>query len=114
MGETKSQRDKKRMSDRTILNTRRLPARLDSFATAAFLGISVHSLSVLAKRRLLVPLGGKTLAPNAPRYYASCELEELARDKDWLNRVCIALGDYSRHKNQRRGNIQKENADILE
>ena len=85
-----------------VLNQLRLPARLDSQAAAALLGIPEHALPILAKRKLLVPLG-KNLAPNAPRYYATCLLEELARDKDWLDRVCTALVEHWRHKNEQRG-----------
>jgi hypothetical protein len=52
----------------TLLNTRRLPARLHSSEVAGVLGFQEHDIPVLVIARLLIPLGKP--APNAPKYFA--------------------------------------------
>src|ERR1043165_9870235 len=88
------------MNPANLLTAVRLPARLDSQAAAAFLGVQEHDLPVLARAKLLKPLGNPS--PNAPKYYATCELEELAKDRAWLAKVTAALAQNWRRKNMRR------------
>jgi hypothetical protein len=85
------------MNAALVYTAQRLPARLDSQAAAAFLGLQDHDLPVLARARLLKPLANP--APNAPKYYATCELAELAQDRAWLSRVTSALAAHWQRKN---------------
>jgi len=94
------------MNSAVVFTATRLPARLDSQAAAAFLGIQEHDLPVLARAKLLKPLGNP--APNAPKHYATCELEELARDKTWLAKATTVLAQNWRRKNSHRLNTPRD------
>src|SRR5205814_5840115 len=56
----------------TLLNCRRLPARLNSTEVAVLLGVQDHDVSVLTGAKLLAPLGKP--AANAPKYFAAVEV----------------------------------------
>ena len=85
----------------TLLNCRRLPARLNTSETAAVLGFQEHDISVLVGARMLQPLGNP--APNAPKYFASVEILAHAQDPAWLGKATKALAKYWTTKNSRRG-----------
>ena len=67
------------------LNIRRLPARLNAEQTAQVLGFQPHDVPALVRSGLLKPLGGGPL--NCVKYFAAVEIEELSRNKKWLERA---------------------------
>lgn len=86
------------MNEAKVLNLVRLPARLSSTETAQILGFGEHDIAVLTKNRLLKYLGNP--APNAPKFFASCEVEKLAVDADWLNRATKAVSNHWHFRNR--------------
>jgi len=76
------------------------PARLDSAQTAKILGFQEHDIPVLVACKKLTALGKP--AQNAVKYFASCEIEELAGSRDWLSKSTQALYDFWKQKNSRR------------
>ena len=87
------------MNDRAILTLTRLPARLDVQQTAQLLGFAEHDIPVLVKAKLLKPLGNP--APNAPKFFADCEVEICTRDQQWLDKATKAVSQHWRRKNVR-------------
>ena len=83
-----------------LLNCRRLPARLNSSEVALLLGFQEHDISALVAARLLAPLGKP--AANAPKYFAAVEVEEFARNRDWLAQATKALAKYWVVKNHQK------------
>ena len=88
------------MNQQDILNFVRLPARLDVQQTALVLGFHDHDIPVLIRAKLLESLGNA--ASNAPKYFATCELEKLAADPKWLHKATRAISSHWRMKNERR------------
>ena len=82
--------------DATFLALPRFPARLDVQQTALILGFRDHDIPILIQARLLKPLG--EAPPNAPKYFAACDVENVARDPQWLNKATKALTTYWRKK----------------
>lgn len=91
---------RKVMKDQNILNLLRLPARLDTRQVALALGFSEHDIPILIRSNLLKSLGNA--APNAPKYFAACDIERLAGDRDWLNKATKSISSHWRTKNGRR------------
>ena len=87
------------MSAPDVFNSRRLPARLTLGETARLLSFREHDMPVLIKAGLLKPLGKP--APNAPKYFATCEILQLSEDIGWLNKVTKVLSNNWRLRNQR-------------
>lgn len=83
-----------------VLNCRRLPARLNTSEVAILLGFQEHDIAPLVSSRLLVPLGKP--APNAPKYFATVEIERCAQDADWLSQATRALAKHWLGKNSRK------------
>ncbi|MBI4659754.1 MAG: hypothetical protein HY735_13015 [Verrucomicrobia bacterium] len=88
------------MDQQAIFNFVRLPARLDTRQAAQVLGFNEHDIPILIRAKLLKCLG--QAAPNAPKYFASCEVQELAADPDWLHKATKAISSHWREKNERR------------
>lgn len=88
------------MNEPTVLNCLRMPARLDVEQTARVLGFAVHDVPVLVRAKLIKPLGSP--APNAPKYFALCDVEVRARDLQWLDRATRALQQNWQRKNERK------------
>ena len=82
----------------SFLNLRRLPATIDAEQTAILLNISMDSVTILAAKEFLEPLG-KPLAANAPRRFASVEIERIAHDVEELNKMQRILSLYWRSRN---------------
>ena len=61
----------------TLLNSRRVPARLHSSEVAGMLGFQDHDIPVLVVARLLIPLGKP--AANAPKYFALVDVWQQGR-----------------------------------
>jgi len=87
------------MSTPLILNLTRLPARLDSQQTAQFLGLQPHDIPILIHARLLRPIGDPK--PNSPKYFAAVEIEELARDRNFLDKAQKTIQRHWLMKNNR-------------
>lgn len=84
----------------SLLNCRRLPARLNSTEVAVLLGVQDHDVPVLIGAKLLAPLGKP--ATNAPKYFAAVEIVERAQNSEWLTEATKVLAKYWRRKNQRK------------
>ncbi len=78
-----------------------LPARLDVFQTAWFLGFKPHDIPVLTAAGLLKPLGHP--ARNCIKHYATETLDALRQDEKWLARASDAICNYWRERNARKG-----------
>src|SRR5262245_53533796 len=81
-----------------VLTLNRLPARLNVQQTAALLGFLPHEIPVLVRAKLLEPLGRP--APNAQKYFASCDLLKLSTDSHWLGRATQAVSKHWQHRNE--------------
>ena len=90
------------MDQATILNSQRLPGRLDVQTTAQLLGFASHDLPILIRLKLLVPLGKPPA--NSPKYFASCEILRLVEDRDWLHKATKAV---SLHWQAKHSRVQK-------
>ena len=88
------------MNDKMVLTAARLPARLDVQQTAQLLGFAEHDIAILVRAKLLKPLGNP--APNAPKFFAGCEIEVCARDQQWLDKATKAVSHHWRRKNDGR------------
>lgn len=73
----------------SLLDARRLPARLNTEQTAQMLGHQPHDIPILTKAGLLKPLGGGPR--NSVKYFAAVEVEQLGRDRKWLDRATKAV-----------------------
>jgi hypothetical protein len=83
-----------------LLNLHRLPARLDVRQVSALIGFTEHDVAVLARAKLLRPLGNP--APNAPKYFAAVEIKSLADDREWLSKATTAIARHWRGSNQKK------------
>jgi hypothetical protein len=87
----------------------RLPGRLDARQTACLLGFQPHDIPVLITSKLLQPLGKPV--PNAPKYFATCVIEELRVNPDWLDKASRAISRHWQMRNERQartGNTDRE------
>ncbi len=84
----------------SLMNCRRLPARLTTGEAAGVLGFQEHDIAPLIAAKLLTPLGKP--APNAPKYFASVDILEAAQNRDWLSQATRALARYWQGKNERK------------
>jgi len=84
-----------------LLNSRRLPGRLNTTETAVLLGFQEHDISTLVAAKCLSALGRP--APNAPKYFAAVEILALSQDRDWLERATKALAKFWLDKNHGKG-----------
>jgi hypothetical protein len=103
---TEKQRQKKEKSEplyslspelKAVLNLARLPGRLNAALTAGLLGFKPHDIPVLVARGFLQPLSDPN--PNCEKFFAGVEIEELAKDVDWLSRAGAAVNQHWRIKN---------------
>jgi hypothetical protein len=81
-----------------ILNVRRIPARIDSRKTAAFLGFQEHDIPVLVSAEMLSPLGKPV--QNSTKYFAGYEIEALAQNGKWLCKATQIVYDHWKIKNK--------------
>jgi hypothetical protein len=88
------------MDDNAFLNARRLQARIGVHATALLLGLADHDVLPLVKAKLLKPLGNP--APNAPKYFATCEILRLANDAQWLDKATRIVSQHWQRENGQR------------
>ena len=86
------------MSELTVLDSRRLPARLDVRQTAMLLGVQEDEIQILMRAKLLKPLGDP--AQNGHKYFSSSEIEALGKDREWLDKASKTI---TRHWRSKRG-----------
>lgn len=80
-----------------LLNCQHFPARLNTTETAVLLGFQEHDIPVLVTAKLLSPLGKP--APNAPKYFATVDIQECARNREWLDQATKMLAKHWHRKN---------------
>jgi hypothetical protein len=90
---------------KAILNLTRLPGRLNTALTAAYLGFKPEHIAVLAARGFLKPLGRPM--PSSDKYYARTTVLERADDEEWLSRATAALSQHWQDKNTRKSKKSK-------
>lgn len=83
-----------------LLNSLRLPARLNTVETAVYLGFKPHDIPILVARGLLKPLGRPS--QNSEKYFARSKLVEAENNEDWLSRATTVLAQHWREKNARK------------
>jgi hypothetical protein len=91
---------------KTVLNLVRLPASLTVAMTAGLLGFKPHEIPILVARGFLRPQG--TPKPNSEKFFTRVEIEELAKDADWLSRARAAVNQHWRLKNARKAKGQTQ------
>ena len=74
-----------------------LPARLTAEQAAWVLNCGAHDVPVLVAARLLKPLGNP--AANSIKFFATADLLELAKDRQWLMRMTHAVNQHWHNKN---------------
>ena len=79
-----------------------LPARLTAEQVAWVLNCQPHDVPVLVAARLLKPLGNPL--PNTVKYFATTELLEQMKERNWLARVTTTISQHWQKKNDRRRN----------
>jgi len=84
----------------SLMNCRRLPARLSTGEASAILGFQEHDIAPLIAAKMLNPLGKP--APNAPKYFASVDVLAASQDREWLSLATRALAKYWQGKNARK------------
>ena len=74
-----------------------LPARLTAEQAAWVLNCQPHDVPILVGVRLLKPLGNPP--PNSVKFFATLELLELVKDRNWLAKMTNALNQHWQNKN---------------
>jgi hypothetical protein len=88
----------------SLMNCRRLPARLTTGEAAVVLGFQEHDIAPLITAKLLTPLGKP--APNSTKYFASVDILTAAEDREWLSQATRALARYWQGRNGRKKSSQ--------
>jgi len=88
-----------------LLEIRRLPGRLTVAQASILLGFNSIDLPVLITKRLLRPLGKP--APNAIKYFARRDIEQLSDDSAWLSRATQTMYEHWHKRNT--GNPKRGN-----
>ena len=76
------------------------PARLTADQVACVLNCQPYDIPVLVSAKLLKPLASP--AANSVKYFATVDLLEATKDRNWLVRVTGALYQYWHNKNARK------------
>jgi len=87
-----------------MLSVHRLPGRLTPEQVAMCLGFEQSNISILVRAKLLKPLGHPPA--NGNKFFASCEIERLRIDVDWLSRASDALVRHWKKKNSAKTNVK--------
>lgn len=88
----------------TVLQVERLPARLLVEDVAALLGFQKHDIRVLVSHKLLKPLGNPS--PAATKHFATVDIQEYAKDTNWLSKATRAV-----YENWKSNNADREITD---
>ncbi len=89
-----------------LLNCLRVPARLNTTETAILLGIQEHDITTLITGKLLTPLGKP--AANAPKYFAAVDVQECAKNRNWLDQATKTLAKHWLKKNRAKRDAKME------
>jgi len=73
------------------------PARLNVEQVAWVLGCQLHDVPALIAAKLLKPLGNPP--QNGVKFFATAELVELMKERNWLARVTVAINQHWHRKN---------------
>ena len=84
----------------------RLPARLTAEQAAWVLNCQPHDIPALISARLLKPLANP--APNAIKFFATADLLENMKDRNWLARVTATINQHWQAKNARKKELATE------
>jgi len=76
-----------------------LPARLTAEQAAWVLNCQPHDVPVLVAARLLKPLGNPP--PNGIKFFATADVLELTKDRNWLVRMSSTIYQHWQKKNAR-------------
>ena len=76
------------------------PARLTAEEVACVLNCQPHDIPVLVKVKLLKPLGNP--AANGSKFFATADVLEHSKDRNWLVRVTNTLQQHWHNKNARK------------
>jgi hypothetical protein len=76
------------------------PARLTAEQAAWVLNCQAHDMPALISARLLKPLANP--APNAIKFFATADLLENMKDRNWLVRVTATINQHWQAKNARK------------
>ena len=76
-----------------------LPARLTAEQAAWVLNCQVHDIPALVTAKLLKPLGNPPA--NGIKYFATADLLEQVKDRNWLVRVSATICQHWQKKNAR-------------
>lgn len=83
-----------------ILTYLRMPARLTAEQSAIRLGMENHDIPVLIGKGMLKPLGNPR--QNAPKKFATVEIEKKAGDSAWLSKATKVLSEEWARKKAKR------------
>jgi len=84
-----------------FLNLKNPPGRLTKEQAAWFLGFTPDEITILMASGVLKPLGHP--ASNGQKYFLAAALEDLRRDEKWYGKASVAIVEYWRYKNSRKG-----------
>jgi hypothetical protein len=73
------------------------PARLNVEQVAWLLGCQLHDVPVLVAAKLLKPLGNPP--QNGVKFFATTELVEQMKERNWLAKVTVAINQHWQRKN---------------
>ena len=82
-----------------FLTVRHLPFRLTAEQVAWLLNCHVQDIPILVAAKVLKPLANPIA--NSTKYFATTELLENMKDRQWLVRVTGAIYQYTQRKNAR-------------
>jgi hypothetical protein len=74
-----------------------LPSRLTAEQAAWVLNCQSHDMPALVAARLLKPLGNPP--PNGIKFFATADILELTKDRNWLVRVTSTINQHWQKKN---------------
>lgn len=83
------------------------PARLNVEQVAWLLGCQLHDVPVLIAAKLLKPLGNPP--QNGIKFFATAELVEQMKERNWLTRVTVAINQHWQRKNAHKSNRARNN-----
>jgi len=85
-----------------------LPARLTVEQVSWLIGCGEDDVPIIVAAKLLKPLGNP--APNAIKYYATVELLELTKDRNWLSRATLVISQYWKRRHAARISRESQSA----
>lgn len=88
-----------------------LSARLTARQTAWFLNCQIHDIPGLVAAKLLKPLGNPS--PNSIKHYATADLMELTKDRNWMARVSNSIYQHWKRKNTSKSDFARGTGRLL-